>query len=406
MKINQDTFCGATWFQTRNRQDMTKSICCLTEAYSDDPGTESMTPMEYLNSPKIVQMREQMADGIRVPQCHLCWKDEDSGTQSYRQKINSYLHSPWFTSYFKHKKDFNTDMVVMADVKIGNTCNFACVMCNPSDSSMIYNSWAKQKDSPFVKDYIDADPDYFERVKRTGYKSTSYRNYIESILSNDKIRYIKFLGGEPLLDHKLLQMLVDLPDSRKKKLSLNFVTNGSHDLVEHSKRLGNFHRIQWAVSLEGIGATQDYARYGSEWNQIEKHILAQKEFADNVSVITCIQATTITKLHELVQWTKTHNIPFALGTVENPAYLTMSSVPDKLKKIALEKLKNVGSYIVYEEKEFTPFDIDSLIDLIDNTKYNKRLHKKFIEFVPFYEKGKILPNFLDVFEEWRPYFEV
>ena len=73
---------------------------------------------------------------------------------------------------------------------------------------------------------------------------------------------------------------------------------------------------------------------------------------------------------------------------------------------ALEKLKNVGSYIVYEEKEFTPFDIDSLIDLIDNTKYNKRLHKKFIEFVPFYEKGKILPNFLDVFEEWRPYFEV
>ena len=76
MKINQDTFCGAPWFQVRNRQDMTKTVCCLVDYLTKDPGTEELTPIEYLNSPKLQTMREQMANGIKVPQCQECWKHE------------------------------------------------------------------------------------------------------------------------------------------------------------------------------------------------------------------------------------------------------------------------------------------------------------------------------------------
>ena len=406
MKINQDTFCGAPWFQIRNRQDMTKSVCCVVEMADTDPGTELMSPLEYLNSPKIKNMKMAMANGVKIPQCKECWDKEKTGDHSYRQQINSFLQGKWLDVYLKNKKDYNTDMVLMADIKIGNTCNFACVMCNPSDSSMIYNSWVKQKDQRFVKEYIDDDESYFEKAKRNGYKQTTYRDYIESIINNKHIKIIKMLGGEPLLDQKLIQMLADLPQDRKNKLKLEIITNGSHDMNAFTERLGEFKSIQWNISLEGIESSQDYARYGSNWNEVEKNILAKREKTDDLSVLSCLQATTITKLHNLINWTNTHDIPFQLGELTHPDYLTMSAVPNELKETTLENLSKVGTYTVSETREFKALDIKSLIDFINISQYNKSLHHKFMEYIAFYEKGKIIPNFLDVFEEWSPYFEV
>ena len=405
MKINQDTFCTAPWFQIRNRQDMTKSVCCLVEMRTEDPGTESFTPLQYLNSPKVIAMREKMANGIRVPECAECWTKEKSGTQSYRQAMNS-RHGPWLDLYLKQKTNYNTDMVLMADIKIGNTCNFACVMCNPSDSSMIYNNWVRNKDNEFVKDYTNSDSDYFEKAKRNGFKQITYREYIENILNNEKITYIALIGGEPLLDYKLISMLCNLPEERKQKLSLEITTNGSHDLVKHMEDFGNFMNIQWNISLEGTALAQDYARYGSDWDSIEKNVLGLRKITKNITISTCLFATTVSKLHELVAWTKQNEISFSITYLEKPEYLTMDVVPDAIKKDAIKKLSKLEEYNILENNKLIPVTIQSLIDLIGSSTYNKQLHKQFIKFLTFYEKGKTLPKFLDVFEEWRPYFEV
>ena len=47
MKINPDTFCSAAWFGIRNRQDMTKTVCCQLDWNTQDPGTEQMSPLDY-----------------------------------------------------------------------------------------------------------------------------------------------------------------------------------------------------------------------------------------------------------------------------------------------------------------------------------------------------------------------
>ena len=65
----------------------------------------------------------------------------------------------------------------MADVKVGNTCNHACVMCSPDDSSMVYNEWIKNKNVFFIKDKLKDDPDFLKKVSLTGYKNQSYRKY-------------------------------------------------------------------------------------------------------------------------------------------------------------------------------------------------------------------------------------
>ena len=102
---------------------------------------------------KIKNMRKQMHKGDKVAQCKSCWTVEAQGRRSLRLNLNdfitngrgSHLESSWLQSYFNRKDDFVTDQVMLTDIKIGNTCNFACVMCNPKDSSMIYNYWSKNK---------------------------------------------------------------------------------------------------------------------------------------------------------------------------------------------------------------------------------------------------------------------
>ena len=409
MKTNTDTFCVAPWFQVRNRQDMTKTVCCLVDHETKDPGTEELSPIEYLNSDKILNMRMQMAKGIKVPQCKTCWKSEQHGHQSYRQQLNSLVQdSKWFDAYFKHKKDYNTDLVVMSDIKVGNTCNFACVMCNPQDSSMIYNHWVKNKQSPFVQDYLKQDSMYLDKAKASGYKQSKYREYVDSaVLSNKHIKLIKLLGGEPLLDEKLMQQLHDIPTERKNKIQLQVVTNGSLSLIKRSKQLEDFMRVKYCVSLEGIGEAQDYARLGSNWNTLEPNLLEQLEYNKaSLTIMTCLQATTFTRLPELLQWTKKHQIPFAINGLEHPNYLTINAVPDQLKQEVLAKLNKVGNYYVDQEAENMALDIKSLLDFIADSKYNKDMHKQFVDYLKFYEKGRSMKKFVDVFPEWEPYLEV
>lgn len=408
MKINKDTFCGATWFQVRNRQDMTKTVCCLVDYLTEDPGTEELTPIEYLNTPKMIDMRKKMAKGIKVPQCQKCWKQERHGKQSLRQQTNSFLQEPWFDVYFKGKKDFKTDMVLMSDIKVGNTCNFACVMCNPQDSSMIYNHWMKNTQSPHVQEYLQKDPTYLDKAKANNYKQAKYREYVDSaVLSNKHIRYIKLLGGEPLLEEKLMFQLDSIPLERKKKISLQIVTNGSLNLVERAKQFKEFRRVKFCVSLEGVGDTQDYARYGSDWKTIEPNILQQLDYdPSSVTILTLLQATTFSRLHNLINWTNTYKIPIAIGELEYPFFLGVESIPEQLKQDTLQKLSQIKNYFIDTEAETTPLDINSLITFIQDSKYNSHMHKQFIDYLKFYEKGRNMKTFNQVFPEWEPYLEV
>ena len=45
---------------------MTKSMCCIIENTQTDPGTEAMSPLEYLNTPKLEKMRKEGKDDNNI----------------------------------------------------------------------------------------------------------------------------------------------------------------------------------------------------------------------------------------------------------------------------------------------------------------------------------------------------
>ena len=404
-----ETFCVAPWFQVRNRNSMEKRVCCVIKSPTD-ASTINLTPLEYLNSDPIIELKTQMSEGKRPSVCRGCWVDEDNGVKSLRQSLNSVLtegddRNTWIDSYFKHKKDYTSDLLLMADVNMGNTCNYECVMCDPGDSSLIYADWFKRKDSEFVKERTNNNPDYFNIVKFDGFKNLKYKEYIDSAIKNNKhLRYLKLLGGEPMLDNNLIDMLANLDDKIKKNLKLTFVTNGSVDILSVLNKIGTFNHIHISVSLEGVDRVQEFARARSNWNIVSNNILNALNQGIDITVHHSFQTATVLGFADLLNWCKQHSIKLSCGIVEDPDYLSIKALPVILKNNIIELLtQNRNRINDINNIADNELSYENLILKIKNIEFDPVLHKKFFEYINWYQVNKSIPKLETIFPELYKY---
>jgi len=393
MTPNQKTFCVAPWFQIRNEHDMRKRVCCYNTNFSDS----EVTPLDHLNSKANIDLKKDLHSGVRNKACAQCWMTEDNGVRSMRQHLNGSLtnnkdtiDNTWLESYFKNKKDFVSDLLLSADVKVGNTCNHACVMCIPEDSSLIYNKWATDQENEFVKEKISEDPNYLDKIKAYGFKNKNYSDYLQDVVVDNKhIKTVKVLGGEPLLDKMLLEKLSSLPTEQKQKIILLIITNGSVNLLDYTKKLGNFKAIYYSISLEGIGDIQEYSRYGSIWNTLEKNILEYNEVHQNINIQHTLQTATILGFGDLVAWCKKHGLNFSLGNVRHPYYLGARSMPQHIKDMVREQNKSTSIKLTQDIMGELPMvSFNDLLEEFINVNFDRNAYLKFLRYIKWYEKDK------------------
>ena len=402
MNNSKETFCVAPWFQIRNSNNMAKKVCCaISGEITKDILGHTMSSLEYLNSQPILDLKKDLANGIKSECCSKCWIDEENGIQSVRQDLNSLLLENsnslnWMDTYFSKKSDFISDMILSADVKVGNTCNYACVMCNPEDSSLIYTNWMSNLDHPIVKSKLATDPNYLQRVKSFSFKNEKYIRYLTDILENNKhIRFLKFLGGEPFLDKFLIDKLRELPDSTKKKLSLIFVTNASKDFSDIIDSLGDFKYIQCSVSLEGTGEVQEWARYGSDWNQVEQNVLkAVKNPKIDMTVLYTFQTATVLGFADLAKWCRSNNIKLGANLVYDPVCLSVKTLPDDIKKNLLADIVNNKNIINDIETSY-----EDLLIKVNDLEYDPSLRNDFFAYIEWYETNKNIKKLKNIFPE-------
>lgn len=404
------TFCVAPWFQTRNQNNSEKTVCCAITTPADT-NSKNLTPLEYLNSESIIKLKTQLSEGEQPDVCWACWDDERKGVRSLRQSLNGVLtdgdfeKANWLDSYFKHKQDYTSDLILMAEFNVGNTCNHACVMCNPEDSSMLYSDWSQRKDSKFVKEYTDKNPNYFDIVKLYGFKNKKYKEYVNSIIRDNRhLKFLKLLGGEPLLDTHLLDMLANLDSKIKKNLTLTFVTNGSVDINEVLDKIGKFKHIQLSVSLEGIGQVHEFARAGSNWDFVSNNILNALDNGVDITVHHSFQTTTVLGFIDLLNWCKQHSIKMSCGMVETPDYLSIGSLPNNLKNDIIELIiQNRDRINDVNNIADNELSYENLILKIKNIEFDPVLHKKFFEYIDWYQVNKSIPKLETIFPELYKY---
>ena len=408
--MNRDTFCAAPWFQHRiTTNGQLKSCCVMQPEKTEFTGKHDYTyphntTTEWHNSDYIKYVRESLHNGVKIPECDKCWAIEKSNKKnSLRQNINDYFSGnsmgiDWYSVYFKDKKDYNSDLLLSADIQFDNNCNFACIMCNPHDSSKIWNIWSKNKNNKFVKEVLDKDPDYLDNVKLI-YREKNNYGLLQQILSKTP-KFLKILGGEPLLDKNLLEILKSLPESKSKKINLIVVTNGSLSLIDFAKKLQHFKSIQFVVSLEGIGRVQDYLRRGSNWEVIKKNILDYKiSSQDNVYITYTLQALSVFHLPDLLAWCNDENLLINFAVLYNPDYLSLSAIPDDLKEAIYNKMKHTNvRFSVDFDSEFS--ENDDIAKMVLSSNHDPELTKKLAEFIQWYDADN---QWQSVLPEWKEY---
>ena len=400
------TFCVAPWFQIRNENDLRKKVCC----HIDRVTKSDLGVFEHLNSEDNIKLKKDLHAGIQNPNCKKCWTNEQNNVKSLRQSLNgsllnnqSTIENSWLTSYFKRKENWTSDRLLMADIHIGNTCNHACIMCIPADSSLIYNHWQKSQDNEFVKEVLDKDPKHLERIKMNGFKNKKYEEYFTHVISNNpNLKVLKIIGGEPLMDKNLLQKLQELDEEQKQRLSIWVVTNGRVNLNDILDKLGNFKGIFFTVSIEGVGQVHEYARYGSNWKQLEQNILSFKQSdTRGITIHHTIQASTLLGLEDLTHWCNQNNLPITLGFVEHPDYLSVSAIPDHIRETVVKKAK-ANKMLVREEplSDEPTLTAENMLHTLTSTSFDPYLYKRFLRYVDWYEGNKTeIPRLKNIFPE-------
>ena len=141
--MKSNTMCIMPWLAREVRLDGTLSLCNTTEfQLKESDGTPLLVgalanASEIENNKDLQELKRDLISGKQAKVCWRCWKEEDIGTTSRRQKMNR-----------EHAGDLEKILqlpeasfpIKIFDLKVGTTCNQKCLICGPDVSS----SWIKE----------------------------------------------------------------------------------------------------------------------------------------------------------------------------------------------------------------------------------------------------------------------
>ena len=120
-----------------------------------------------------------------------------------------------------------------------------------------------------------------------------------------------------------------------------------------------FKTIRLNLSIDGIGATNDYIRFPAKWTVVEKNLknffkLKAQSVPLEINVHTTVQIYNILELPKIIQYFRDYfEITPYFNILNHPACLNIRSLPPSLKDVALQRLtpllheKAVGEVISY-----------------------------------------------------------
>jgi len=185
--------------------------------------------------------------------CQYCIKmeEQDGGDWSPR-------------TLFESQTDNNTFVITAS---IDNVCNLKCVTCNPVNSTQIAAELEPKNK------YELANKKRFLQVTNQSFAKVDFIK--QSLLANelDNIR-LEFLGGEPILNPKVFELLDWLATQPKAKdrISIAITSNGAVFSNKLSSYLDKFKRLGVQFSIDGTGKRFEHLRFNSVEDNMNSNI--------------------------------------------------------------------------------------------------------------------------------------
>lgn len=243
----------------------------------------------------------------------------------------------------------NQEGLVHVELKINNTCNLSCVMCD---------SWSSSKWHQTIKANPQA-PDYIQRVYG-GPPNQKWHKDIDSFVPYLLFcKNLKFTGGEPFLIPQVQKIInYCVQQGLAEGINLEFITNGTQDLVQHIDTFREFNRVSVQYSVDAIGDRFNFIRQGADWDDVESKILNFKSMIKNtdisINISAAVQALNINHLDDLQAWCDTHKISLdAKNFVSDPEFMSPEALHDpELRNKLVTVLKELDKIHGTNHEEF------------------------------------------------------
>lgn len=343
INVNSETFCVGPYVELKISSNGSLNFChaASTDNIPLDDNIVTMSPEKYFNSSRTIEhVRSQIEQGSSLDQCHRCYKNDKNNIVSFRVRRN--LQYQIFPDRdFKQSFEERQFQKIMSSnnlkprfyhVSFSNLCNMACMMCNPSNSSLLASTFKSIKILPQDREiYTDWT------------QGPAWNIFLDHLLNNDQIYCLHIMGGEPLYHKRFKQLLKFLNENNHTNFHFTFVTNGSVYDPELVDLLSNFLSVSVEISLEGVGLENDYIRQAGNTQEVVGNIVqwSQKR-SDRFDVVlrTVPQALSACNYHNLLQFALDNNLIVDSNVLENPDFLKLNILPKDLRDHIKQQLSD------------------------------------------------------------------
>lgn len=332
-----DTFCVLPWFSKEIKLNLHETPCCLLPVDHD-----------------IEQIKQDLLAGRQTPACQKCWNLENQGLKSDRLVKNETLDFYWNKDLESIKEDAKNGDTTTRILKLTTslTCNATCVSCGPDASS----SWWSlhnhlHPENPVQKNYKFIDI-----------------NKIKQRIDFKELKMLSLLGGEPLYEKKNFDLLEHLLEIGNDQIFLSIITNGSVVLTDRQKNiLSKFKRLNFSVSIDGVGPVFEYLRYPLRWNNLLTNLSFFQDISNNVSSNYTLSNLNIFYHDQTKSWFDQNNIVFSVNPIYYPLWLQPRSLSQDIKRVLKQKL-NATDYNTFIGPIHTDTDQRNFLSMIKNIR--------------------------------------
>jgi pyruvate-formate lyase-activating enzyme len=337
--INPDSFCIGPWSEVRINPDGSMNFCFAADSLmipAHDNISRVTVDQYFSQSQSVKQTRSDLEQGCLIDRCHRCYKNEENGLMSFRQRRN--LQAAIFPG-----KDFLPSVAEswprisswkkprFYHISLSNLCNMACMMCNPQWSSLLtttqHRAGVLDIKTPILRDWTQDD--------------NIWNNFVQHLLDNREISCLHFMGGEPMYHKRFWQLLDTLIENDHCDFSLTFVTNGSIYDTSIISKLKKFRSVAIEISIESLDASNDYIRYPSKYIDIRRNIqqyLYHRSQDLSVVLRSVPQLLSATRYDSLLEFARDNEVMIDSNVLHSPSFLALNVLPDAIKHDVIQRL--------------------------------------------------------------------
>jgi MoaA/NifB/PqqE/SkfB family radical SAM enzyme len=290
-------------------------------------------------------------NGRQHPSCQACWDAESTNNQSKRQEFNKLFGEVTPLS----------DQPRVLIIKPGNTCNFACRMCNPVTSSSWYHDGHElEKENLTSSSWYATDrpSDYaasltyneytrtFETIRNSfNQDNTEFWNTLKQWIKN--LVYIDIYGGEPFLIPAMFDLLeygVNIGVS--KQITIHIHTNASIFNQQYLEILAQYKQVSFKVSIDSADPAQlEYIRHKSNYDTVIENSKKFNEITKKYTNINMAITNTITPLNVFYidkinkELMEIFGLPIVVNIVTTPEY-DIRHLPVSVKQYLIDNLSS------------------------------------------------------------------